>query len=345
MPTAKWINLIEGFPPFPWPTLTKPTVHSRSYPAQAHTGQDLKIEQFIAKFLVDPSTETWSDGSVKKLVLEHLFGSDALRTGKSQPTAGPTVRFGEIVVAANGALVNLIVAQNGMALAVRLNERMDIVEATKGGVVWPVVHSTFGAPSECGLWFPPSEVELPSPQGAVTALRFLRFFTAPGDSGEQSITLGSAKAVLAVASGDLWIGPNWCNLVVIDGRMLGIVVDTKAGEIQVFSGPRARLPLPVGTARAFQDQLRQFESSFIAGGYRFQPDWKVSLPGLFAGDDRFANGCKFNLYRVSTKGNAIVLYLTSSNPNAHPEVTLSPDLKTISTRVLDPGEFRRLFAR
>ena len=35
MPTAKWINLIEGFPPFPWPTLTKPTVHSRSYPAQA----------------------------------------------------------------------------------------------------------------------------------------------------------------------------------------------------------------------------------------------------------------------------------------------------------------------
>jgi hypothetical protein len=35
MPTAKWINLIEGFPPFPWPTLIKADLHSRRYPAQS----------------------------------------------------------------------------------------------------------------------------------------------------------------------------------------------------------------------------------------------------------------------------------------------------------------------
>jgi len=39
MPTAKWINLIEGFPPFPWPTLTKPDLHSRRFPAQAQYQQ------------------------------------------------------------------------------------------------------------------------------------------------------------------------------------------------------------------------------------------------------------------------------------------------------------------
>ena len=179
----------------------------------------------------------------------------------------------------------------------------------------------------------------------MSGLRFLRFYTAPDESGEPNITLGSAYAVLVPATGDLWIGPALCAPVVIDGRMLGIVVDTKMGEIQVFSGPRARLPLAEGTAQAFQDQLRQFENSFIAGGYRFQPDWKASLPGLFAGDDRFANGCKFNLYRVSTKGNTIVLNMTSDNSQAHPEVTLSSDLKIISTRVLTCEEFGSLFPR
>ena len=307
----------------------------------AANGQELQIEEVLKRFLVDPRSLYWS-AKVKGLALQQVFGSDAVSDLRSQASQDRKVTFSSIVVAPNGVTVNLTASHSGEALSVRLNEKVEIVEASRGGAPWPVVRSSFAGSNEFAAWFPPIGMSLPSPQGAVSGLRFLRFYTAPDESGEPNITLGSAYAVLVPATGDLWIGPALCAPVVIDRRMLGIVVDTKAGEIQVFSGPRARLPLSEGTAQAFADQLRQFESGFIAGGYRFQPDWKASLPGLFAGDDRFANGCKFNLYRVSVQGNAIVLNMTSSNPNAHPEVTLSPDLKTISTRVLDPGEFGKL---
>ena len=300
-------------------------------------GYEQKIGQFPSKYLDRDSPLYWTDGSVKSVPLLGVFGHEAPADFDSAPSAKPSLQIVNIAVAPNSVTINLIALRSGTPLDVRLNERMEVVEAHKGGRPWPVIRSTFKLSSEFDRWFSPLVTSLQSPTGIVSALRLRREYMAPNDSGVNPRLLGSAKALLLVTSGELWIGPDQCRFAVVDGQIFGVMVDNQAAEIQVFRGQRARLPISHGTAPALETELRLFDQGFLKSEYRIQPDFSMSLPGRFAGDD-------FNLASVSTRESALVLTLTSGIAE-YPEVTLSSDLKTISTRVLTREEASSVFQK
>ena len=148
----------------------------------AANGQELQIEDVLKKFLVDPRSLYWS-ASVKGLALQQVFGVDAVSDLRSQPSEDRKVQLSSIVVAPNGVTANLTATHSGEALAVRLNEKVEIVEASRGGSPWPVVRSSFASSNEFAAWFPPIGNTLPSPQGVVRSLQFGRFYTAPRRCG------------------------------------------------------------------------------------------------------------------------------------------------------------------
>ena len=303
----------------------------------APDGYEQIIEQFLTKYLDHASTLYWMDGSVTIVPVLDVFGFEAPGDFDSTPSAKPSLQLLNIGVAPNSVTINLIALRTGTPLDVRLNEKMEVVEAHKKGMPWPVIRSTFKLSRDLDRWFSPLITRLQSPTGIVSALRLRREYMAADDSGALTRLLGAAKALLLVASGDLWIGPDLCRFAVVDGQIFGVMVDNQAAEIQVFRGQRARLPIAQGTAPVLEAELRLFDQNFLKSEYRIQPDFSMSLPGRFAGDD-------FNLVSVSTRESALVLTLTSGTAE-YPEVTLSSDLKTISSRVLSREEASIVFQK
>ncbi len=86
---------------------------------------------------------------------------------------------------------------------------------------------------------------------------------------------------------------------------------------------------------AFHKALLEFESAFKANQYQWKPDLRVRIADLFPGDKRFPGGNGFSLRLISFKDENIILFMGSEDAKVYPEVTLSPDLKILSTTVFE----------
>jgi hypothetical protein len=136
-----------------------------------------------------------------------------------------------------------------------------------------------------------------------------------------------------LATGDLWIGPEDCTVLFVNGKMLGILMNRATCEIQIFKARPVRLPLSPDSAPLFQDQLRLFEQSFPAQQYVFAPDVRLTVVPLFA-DEKGLSQTVWYVQKLRIQNNNIVINLNGGSAQAHPEITLEPDLTVVSTRVL-----------
>jgi hypothetical protein len=311
-----------------------------SMPAEdAGDEQDVNAVSFLRLFSNNPSSIFWSEGPVAILPLDNVFGAVTLY-GKDFMYTGamwrPCLQWTNVSAGSDKATIRFHALVTSLDLSVSLNRDQEIVEAILGSETLPLLWRsarTGQYPSDLGTWLCPSYKELPSPKGPQSALICINEYTKLDDAGNWT-TLGRAKSAVLVATRDLWIGPVTCDVLVVGRRIIGVNIDNASREVQFYIGPRARLPLGPGSSETYQAEVRKFGASFSANAYKWAPDYRISIPALFVGDSRFATDCWFSKRTVSLESENLVIGLNSGNSQAHPEITLGPDLQVLSTRVL-----------
>jgi hypothetical protein len=309
--------------------------------SDAVNGQDVSVTEFLTKFVANPGSIFWTDGSVSTLPLHLVFGCVPLYTQNPASHVDQSLQLTNVTVVSDQVTAGFRGLVNGLDLSLTLNSKQEIVEAFRGGDRLPILCRRFQPPGEIEAWFGLGVRNWPSPQGGQATLGSIRE-NANTDKTGQSIGVAYANLAVLIATGDLWIGPDMCDRMVIDGRMIGMRIDGSTREVQIFNTTRARLPLTGDTSEAFLQGIRQFEAEFAANQYRWRPDVSISIPALFAADSRFGENCEYVKRIISLQGKNILIGLSSSNPQAYPEITLGPDLSVLSTRVLsvDSPELR-----
>jgi hypothetical protein len=127
------------------------------------------------------------------------------------------------------------------------------------------------------------------------------------------VEIASAKAVVLRGSGDLWLGPTDCRVVVVDHRMLGARV-SQSRELWGFAGWRARLPLPPEGVGLFRQEALRFEAEFQASRYQWRPDLELDIRSLFPGDSTFATNAEFSLRAVAVQDDRLGCASTQGIP-------------------------------
>ena len=304
--------------------------------------QDVNVGSFLAQFVANPNTMFWSDGSVDTLPLEHVFGYDALH-GKphSAQFRGPGLELKNVSLTLDKATISFRGLYTGLDLSLSLNSKKEIVQAFRDSQALPVLRRSFECPADLGTWLCPSVKDLRSPSGPQAALSCGNEYTELDATGNW-ILLGRAKSIVLIATGDLWIGPDPCDLFAIGNKIVGVVIDHDSREVQFFVGPGVRLPLTSNTSETYVTEIRKFTEDFRTNQYHWAPDYRISIPALFAGDSRFDKNCEFSKRQISLNGDNLVIGLCSGNPQAYPEITVGPEFQVLSTRVLglDAPEIR-----
>jgi hypothetical protein len=306
-----------------------------SRPAEdAGNGQDLNLATFISKFLDDPDSMFWDDGTLDSVWLHRVFG---LRTlyGKNVDIwqHSPPVELTNVSVTGNKVSVGFRITTDGSGLSLSLNEKREIVEAFVDGKSLPVLWRSFEFSMDLGNWICPSIKGITSANGLQEALSCTQEYSELDSAGESHL-LARVKSVVLIATGDLWIGPDICDVFVIGSRIVGVSVDSSTRELQFFLGPQVRLPLRNGTSEAYVAEIRKFESALRFNQYRLSPDYRIDLSAVFAGDIRFDSNCEFAKRKLSLSGDHLVVGLSSGKPGAASEITVGSDLRMISSRVL-----------
>ncbi len=183
-------------------------------------------------------------------------------------------------------------------------------------------------------WSPPSSAAVKTPQGWLAAIGCRRDYCS-GVGTDQEKVLTSAVALVMPGTGDVWIGPEVWRWVGVGGRLLGLGVNSEQTELLVFAGPQGRIPRSEGSIEAFHKALLEFERTFKANQYQWKPDLRVRIADLFPGDKRFPMGNGFSLRLISFKDENIILFMGSEDTKVRSEITLSPELKILSTRVFE----------
>jgi hypothetical protein len=244
-------------------------------------------------------------------------------------------------------------SKSGRPFFLKLGPRLEILSALNDGHPFPVLSNGLPtSPEHLGFVLPfLGTVDSPHgkleaficsrgymatnvpylPRGKLEALVCSRSYVATNVPYAQ-VECARAKAVVQAGTGDLWMGPFECRVVVLDNRMLGVTVN-QYRDLWVFAPPRARIPLPPEGVERFRQEVVRFETEFQADRYQWKPDLTVNVRDLFPGDARFGGKSEFSLWSVTVREKSLVLRLSSGNPQAYPEVVLDSDLKVLSARV------------
>ncbi len=177
---------------------------SMSQPAgDFSTAQDANLEAFLKKFVTDPRTLLWTDGSVKTLVLPRVFGFGAIYGAAREDYIRPYLELTGLEAGPKGVTITFKVLQANFALSLTLGPDLTVTEARVGGDSIPVLFGSFSIPAGLERWSPPTGISVPSPSGALAALLCGRSYTAL-DASTNEVTLARANAVVLTSTGDLW---------------------------------------------------------------------------------------------------------------------------------------------
>jgi hypothetical protein len=301
----------------------------------ATNGEALIINAFLQRFLDDPRTDFWLENTGQRIDLCNVFGYNSIfltaQGSRIQPAEITDLSLG------TNSLTIALKSQAGFGLSLRLDPSLKIVGASRGGLPLPVLFETVLPSAELNEWFPPRVVEIASDHGKSEALSSSRsYFYNDAETGEESL-MAAARSIVLISTGDLWIGPSECRLAVADGNIIGVMVDKEARELLVFTGPRARVPITLGS-RVYLDQIAQFESELRANQYRYEPDYRVKIPDLFAGTIDLRSNTDLGLRGVVIQGKNISVQINNNMVQGYPQILLGPDGKVLSAKLLQGAE-------
>ncbi len=200
-------------------------------------------------------------------------------------------------------------------------------------------------------WNGPSATGVLSVTGALSAAQFKKPLYLRYNSAGRRADLTDSQAALLPATGDLWIGPIFAKLGLLNGTMVGLTTDRNGGNLLIYLAQPARIPMVEGqTIPAFQAALKGYEADLAA--CRAKPDKSVKISDLFTGKDapELASAQDIELRQIQFAGNDLVLRFNVApyrDPNAPPmaewppplgpigkvQLTLAPDLSISAPQV------------
>jgi hypothetical protein len=214
---------------------------------------------------------------------------------------------------------------SGKDLEVKFSREFRLLSATENGtLVSTLLDGRLPGPGQPFPWrF--IEVVLESSKGRVTASACDRHFVAAivhNNSGHSEtkpmISYAAEIRVLALNSGDIWIGPAYCKLAMMNGQILGFTVNRLTAELLVFVGPQTKIPMgDQDRIPAFAKVLRAVEGQVSRGS--ITPDKTFKLSSLFHGDLELASDRDVALQSLSLVTNNVELDVVcyGVNKNRH----------------------------
>jgi len=306
----------------------------------AANSEGLVLDKLIERVVEHPRHGLWQgDVAAKSLDLTRIFGFGAVCGSGAKPR-GTRVQVSSFRVEKSGVVFTMR-SEAGHDLSLKLGSNMEILAAEKDGVPTPVLFDGLLPATRPAGFASLGECRVLTETGVLVALASHADYCRYDASGaEQSVA--SVRAV-ALSNGDLWIGPDQCRLVVVRDRLLGLQM-SETGELLVYAGPCARIPGPPEGIAVFREVALGFEDRLKASEYQWHADLKVNLTSIVAGDARFPSDCAYWLGAgdgVSINDGNVVIKVSSSCSEAWVEITLAPDLRVVSSRVLNrepPGQ-------
>jgi len=314
-------------------------MHSQ-YAGDVQNGEESIMRKFLERFIEQPNIGMWQgEGSLEQFDLLDIYGRVIYSKDASQ--AANPLRILDATADQRGVTLNMETAR-GHGLSLTLSETLDILEARKDGRPVRVLFDGRLPRQRKHGFAGVGRFPVVTPGGEMEALSPVRFYSRLDDEGLDRVYATALAAVLP-GSGELWIGPDECQLAFWEGQILGVMVGRpQAQELWVFRGRGVTIPGPPEGIAVFDKEAIRFEQEFEASQHQWKPDLRVNIRDLFPGDARFTEDCSFWMRRVSFGDKGLVVLLSSSNSQGHPEVVLSPDLRVVATGVRELNAFGRL---
>jgi hypothetical protein len=289
------------------------------------------IAGVLARFINQQDLRLNGGSSSKTVDLCRAFGFGTIfpQVERWRPLATIIVNH---TVDANGITLSLK-SINDDNLALTINPNYEILNATKGGRAVYIVTKCVGSPMQSDLGIIPNKTAIPSDKGPLTILKSIWHYE---QISKPDGTILGAAAVVSADNGDLWMGPIDCMVVAVGGKLIGVKSDDDRQELLVYAGPRSRIPLGSSGVAVFRAEEQRLSDELKANNYQFRPDLRISIPGLLAGDNRFAADCSYSLGKVTVRENKAMVQI-NGQPLAYPEISISADLNVRVNRVIPTG--------
>ncbi len=305
-----------------------------------------QLDAFAASWLEGSRTQAWNRAEVAGTIafdFMHVFGPRALMPyGHAELV--PSINLVSVAPEV-GRVTFGCGCPAGNKLELVYSAQMDLLAGRINGE--PVLLLLDGKladwkwPGGWRPWFAPEKVSVASPAGLVAALKCDSFLS---------------EAILLPGSGDLWVGPKFCKLALLNGTMVGLTTDYKGGNLLIYLAQPARIPMVEGqTIPAFQAALKGYDADLAA--CRAKPDKSVKISDLFSGKDasELASAQGIELREIQFAGNDLVLRFNVElyrDPNApimaewppplgpitKVQLTLAPDLSISAPQVGSPAQ-------
>jgi hypothetical protein len=302
----------------------------------AASGLEGKLTTLLSDCLSQPGLQRHETLSVPKLVMPFYIGHNTIRPCLSH-SGSSSLSLINAVSTPKG--MTLYVASTNLPLDfnVTLGTDMRIVDLVIGGIQYPVLFDNAVSIPEAHSWYSLNTNLFKSLSGDEPGLYTYRWYYSQEADPAQSRVVAMFKSAVIASTGRMWIGPDACTCLVINGQIIGVQVNNGAREIQFFKSKQADLPLNQGTARAFHEQTQAFDQKLTAQNYRYDADFSVFVPSLFTNEPRLDRNFVDLSYRmIYLKNGNIVVRMDCSAPFCL-EVVISPEFKVVSSRLIESG--------
>jgi hypothetical protein len=137
--------------------------------------------------------------------------------------------------------------------------------------------------------------------------------------------------LLVMPSGDVWVGPSFCKLALVNGKIIGVTVFRQTGQLMAFVGPRVRIPMAEGVRISAIQALRSQVEAQVATGSFPPPDKTINVAGLFT-DNAALQGQDTSIQALTLEGSTLVVDIAVSAVERSEllRVKLAPDLQVLS---------------
>ncbi len=167
----------------------------------------------------------------------------------------------------------------------------------------------------------------------------------PGLVSTGEIQIFEARALAVSPTGELWLGPSDCQMMFIQGTLVG--AEIKDNELLLYAPREARLSTTRESIDVFTREVRDFERTVTSRGYQCEPAVRRKVEELLPGGLNLPPGDEVTLRTVRVRdGKGYVITSSVRVDGKIPrdnylQIVVDKDLQVVGTSIIDLATLRR----